>query len=76
MKEHAHLETWLHLTEQAITCASPAHITYIGAKETLRRIEVSKRASGPSHLQIHYFGTGHRTLTARFRGYGGRRGLG
>lgn len=41
MKEHAHLEMWLHLTEQAITCASPAHITYISAKETLRRIEVS-----------------------------------
>lgn len=41
MKEHAHLETWLCLTEQAIACAGPAHVTYVGAKEKLRRIQVS-----------------------------------
>lgn len=48
MKEHAHLETWLHSTEQAITCASSAHITYIGAKEQLRRLEVSWKTLVPS----------------------------
>lgn len=41
MKEHAHLETWLRSTEQAVTCAGPAHITYVSAKEKLRRMEVS-----------------------------------
>lgn len=41
LKEHAHLETWLRSTEQALTCAGPAHITYVSAKEKLRRMEVS-----------------------------------
>lgn len=41
MKEHAHLETWLRSTERAVTCAGPAHISYVSAKEKLRRMEVS-----------------------------------
>lgn len=48
MREHAHLEAWLHPTEQALTCASPAHITYSGAKEQLRRLEVSRNTSVPA----------------------------
>lgn len=67
MKDHAHLEAWLCLADQA--CSSPAHISYLAAKETLRRLEVSMAAllAPPPDPQ-------ERRLC--FSACGGRRGLG
>ncbi|CAL8354084.1 unnamed protein product [Lota lota] len=39
MKEHAHLDAWLRLAEQAARSCSSAHVTYDTAKEKLRRVE-------------------------------------
>lgn len=41
MKEHAHLDAWLQLAEQAVSCPDLGHATYVVAKEELRRFEVS-----------------------------------
>lgn len=41
MKEHAHLDTWLELAEQAVSCPKLASLTYVTAKEELRKFEVS-----------------------------------
>lgn len=41
MKEHAHLDTWLQLAEQAVAFPNPAQVTYATAKEELRKFEVS-----------------------------------
>eukprot|EP00066_Takifugu_rubripes_P026663 XP_011615929.1 PREDICTED: nesprin-2-like isoform X1 [Takifugu rubripes] len=68
MTEHAHLETWLHSTEQAITCASPAHITYVGAKEKLRRLERLRCDAGIRLVQSDSLTQRSRTLTRLFGG--------
>lgn len=48
MREHAHLEAWLHSTERALTCTSPAHMAYSGAREQLRRLQVSRNTLVPA----------------------------
>ncbi|KAF0030923.1 hypothetical protein F2P81_017654 [Scophthalmus maximus] len=40
MKEHAHLDAWLRLAEQAVSNPNPAHVTYTAAKEELSTFEV------------------------------------
>lgn len=42
MKEHAHLDTWLRLAEQAVSSSNPAHVTYVAAKEEQRKFEVRR----------------------------------
>lgn len=40
MKEHAHLDSWLRLAEQAVSSSNPALVTYVTAKDELRKFEV------------------------------------
>lgn len=42
MKEHAHLDAWLGLAEEAVTMLNVAHITYGASKEELRKFEVRR----------------------------------
>lgn len=39
MREHAHLDAWLRLAEQAARSCSSTHVTYDMGKEELRRVE-------------------------------------
>lgn len=43
MKEHALLDAWLRLADQAITSPNSTHITYVAAKEELRKFEVREK---------------------------------
>jgi len=42
MNEHAQLDTWLRLAEQAVGSPHPAHLTYVTAKEEMRKFEVRR----------------------------------
>lgn len=41
MQEHAHLDSWLRLVEEAASRLDSAHVTYVTAKEELGKFEVS-----------------------------------
>lgn len=43
MKEHAHLDAWLRLAEQAVASLNSTYITFIAAKEELRKFEVRSK---------------------------------
>lgn len=49
MKEHAHLDAWLRLAEQAVTSPYSAHLTYAVAKEELRKFEVRSDATNEDY---------------------------
>lgn len=42
MKEHAHLDAWLRLAEQAVSSLDTAPVSYSTAKEELKKFEVIK----------------------------------
>ncbi|XP_054868161.1 nesprin-2 isoform X2 [Amphiprion ocellaris] len=68
MKEHAHLDAWLRLAEQAVASPSPAHFTYSTAKEELRRFERLQREAGSQLVQLDSLTRRNRTLTRMFDG--------
>ncbi|CAJ1066285.1 nesprin-2 isoform X1 [Xyrichtys novacula] len=68
MKEHAHLDTWLRLAAQAVNSPSPAHITYITAKEELRKFERLQCEAGSQLVRLDNLTRKNRTLTRLFHG--------
>ncbi|XP_074536499.1 uncharacterized protein LOC141798445 [Halichoeres trimaculatus] len=68
MKEHAHLDTWLRLAEQAVSSPSSAHITYITAKEELRKFERLRSEAGSLLARLDDLTRRNRTLTRLFHG--------
>lgn len=68
MKEHAHLDAWLRLAEQAVASPSPAHFTYSTANEELRRFERLRDEAGSRLVQLDGLTRRNRTLTRMFDG--------
>uniref|UniRef100_UPI003AB043B3 nesprin-2 n=1 Tax=Centroberyx gerrardi TaxID=166262 RepID=UPI003AB043B3 len=68
MKEHAHLDAWLRLAEQAVSSPNSAHVTYAAAKEELRKFERLRGEAGSRLVQLDSLTQRNRTLTRLFRG--------
>lgn len=68
MKEHAHLDTWLRLAEQAVSSPNSAHITYVAAKEGLRKFERLRSEAGCRLVLLDSLTQRNRTLTRLFDG--------
>ncbi|XP_047451062.1 uncharacterized protein si:ch211-137a8.2 [Mugil cephalus] len=68
MKEHAHLDAWLRLAEQAVDSQSSAHITYTEAKEELRKFERLRREAASRLVQLDSLTQKNRTLARLFQG--------
>ncbi|XP_034723707.1 uncharacterized protein LOC117942389 [Etheostoma cragini] len=68
MTEHAHLDAWLLLAEQAVSSPGPAHISYVTAKDDLRKFERLRCEAGPRLVQLDGLTRRNRTLTRLFRG--------
>ncbi|MEQ2158134.1 hypothetical protein GOODEAATRI_009119 [Goodea atripinnis] len=68
MKEHAHLDAWLRLAEQALTTFNLANITYSTSKEELRKFERLRCEAGSQLIQLDSLTRRNRTLTRLFQG--------
>lgn len=68
MKEHAHLDAWLRLAEQAISSSKPAHFTFTTAKQELKMFERLRQEAGPRLVQLDGLTRRNRTLTQLFEG--------
>ncbi|XP_042269142.1 uncharacterized protein si:ch211-137a8.2 isoform X1 [Thunnus maccoyii] len=68
MKEHAHLDAWLRLAEQAVSSPNSAHVTYVTAKEELRKFERLRCEAGSRLVQLDSLTRRNRTLTRLFQG--------
>ncbi|XP_069390970.1 nesprin-2 isoform X2 [Paralichthys olivaceus] len=68
MKEHAHLDAWLRLAEQAVTSPNFAPVTYSAAKEDLRTFERLRCEAGSQLVQLDSLTHRNRTLTRLFKG--------
>ncbi|XP_078103225.1 nesprin-2 isoform X3 [Sander vitreus] len=68
MTEHAHLDAWLRLAEQAVGSPGPAHVAYVTAKEDVRKFERLRCEAGPRLVQLDGLTRRNRTLTRLFRG--------
>ncbi|XP_059186454.1 nesprin-2 isoform X2 [Centropristis striata] len=68
MKEHAHLDSWLRLAEQAVSSPNPAHVSYVTAKEELRKFERLRCEAGSRLVQLDGLTQRNRTLTRLFQG--------
>ncbi|XP_037533895.1 nesprin-2 [Nematolebias whitei] len=68
MKEHAHLDAWLRLAEQAVTSLDSAHISYSTAKEELKKVERLRCEAGSQLIQLDSLTRRNRTLTRLFQG--------
>uniref|UniRef100_A0A4W6FGQ3 Uncharacterized protein n=1 Tax=Lates calcarifer TaxID=8187 RepID=A0A4W6FGQ3_LATCA len=68
MKEHAHLDAWLRLAEQAVSSPNPAHVTYTAAKEELRKFERLQCEAGSRLVQLDSLTRRNQTLTRLFVG--------
>ncbi|XP_068173855.1 nesprin-2 [Antennarius striatus] len=68
MKEHAHLDTWLGLVEQAVASPDLAHVTYQTAKDELRKFERLRAEAGSRLVQLDGLTRRNRTLTRMFQG--------
>uniref|UniRef100_A0A8C9XLJ6 Uncharacterized protein n=1 Tax=Sander lucioperca TaxID=283035 RepID=A0A8C9XLJ6_SANLU len=68
MTEHAHLDAWLRLAEQAVGSPGPAHVAYGTAKEDVRKFERLRCEAGPRLVQLDGLTRRNRTLTRLFRG--------
>ncbi|XP_029026176.1 nesprin-2 isoform X2 [Betta splendens] len=66
MKEHAHLDAWLRLAEQAVTSHNSAPVTYVAAKEALRTFE--RFDAGSRLVQLDGLTRRNRTLAQLFHG--------
>ncbi|XP_036937103.1 nesprin-2 isoform X2 [Acanthopagrus latus] len=68
MKEHAHLDSWLRLAEQAASSFNPALVTYVTAKDELRKFERLRCEAGSRLVQLDSLTRRNRTLTRLFQG--------
>ncbi|KAM6987420.1 nesprin-2 [Tautogolabrus adspersus] len=68
MKEHAHLDAWLRSAEQAVSSPNPAHVTYVTAKEELRKFERLQCDAGSLLVRLDDLTHRNRTLTRLFQG--------
>uniref|UniRef100_A0A3Q3WKA5 Uncharacterized protein n=1 Tax=Mola mola TaxID=94237 RepID=A0A3Q3WKA5_MOLML len=68
MQEHAHLDSWLGLVEQAVSRPDLAHITYITAKEELGKFERLRCEAVSRLVQLDSLSCRNRTLTRLFEG--------
>ncbi|XP_017286531.1 uncharacterized protein si:ch211-137a8.2 [Kryptolebias marmoratus] len=68
MKEHAHLDAWLRLAEQAVSSLNPAHVSYSAAKEELKKFERLRCEAGSQLIQLDSLTRRNRTLTRLFQG--------
>uniref|UniRef100_A0A3Q3NB05 Uncharacterized LOC113123808 n=1 Tax=Mastacembelus armatus TaxID=205130 RepID=A0A3Q3NB05_9TELE len=68
MKEHADLDAWLRLAEQAVTSANITCLTYLSAKEELRKFERVRVEAGSRLVQLDSLTRRNRTLTRLFQG--------
>ncbi|XP_045930790.1 nesprin-1 isoform X1 [Micropterus dolomieu] len=68
MKEHALLDTWLRLAEQAVSSSNPAHITFVTAKEEQRKFERLRCEAGSRLVQLDSLTRRNRALTRLFQG--------
>ncbi|XP_071369392.1 nesprin-2, partial [Centroberyx affinis] len=69
MKEHAHLDAWLRLAEQAVSSPNnSAHVTYAAAKEELRKFERLRGEAGSRLVQLDGLTQRGRALTRLSRG--------
>uniref|UniRef100_A0A671WHR2 Uncharacterized protein n=1 Tax=Sparus aurata TaxID=8175 RepID=A0A671WHR2_SPAAU len=68
MKEHAHLDSWLRLAEQAVSSSNPALVTYVTAKDELRKFERLRCEAGSRLVQLDSLTRRNRTLTRLFQG--------
>ncbi|XP_023257565.1 nesprin-2-like, partial [Seriola lalandi dorsalis] len=68
MEEHAHLDMWLQLAEQAVSSHNSAHVTYITAKEELRKFERLRCEAASRLVQLDGLTQRNRALTPLFLG--------
>ncbi|XP_041796919.1 nesprin-2 [Chelmon rostratus] len=68
MEEHVHLDAWLRLAEQAVSFPNPAHVTYVTAKDEVRKFERLRREAGSRLVQLDGLTRRNRTLTRLFQG--------
>ncbi|XP_062242793.1 nesprin-2 isoform X1 [Platichthys flesus] len=68
MKDHAHLDAWLRLAEQAVSSPNAPPVTYSAAKKDLRTFERLRREAGPQLVQVDGLTLRNRTLTRLFTG--------
>ncbi|XP_056297756.1 nesprin-2 isoform X2 [Pseudoliparis swirei] len=68
MNEHAQLDTWLRLAEQAVGSPHPAHLTYVTAKEEMRKFERLRCEAGPRLVQLDSLTQRNRALARLFQG--------
>ncbi|XP_054649436.1 nesprin-2 isoform X2 [Dunckerocampus dactyliophorus] len=68
MKEHAHLDAWLQLAEQAVCSQNWTQVTYASAKEDLRRFERLRCEAGTRLVQLDGLTHKNRMLTRLFKG--------
>ncbi|KAG7224429.1 hypothetical protein INR49_015093, partial [Caranx melampygus] len=68
MEEHAHLDMWLRLAEQAVSSHNSTPITYITAKENLRKFERLRCEAGSRLKQLDSLTQKNRVLTRLFLG--------
>ncbi|XP_061828260.1 nesprin-2 [Nerophis lumbriciformis] len=68
MKEHAHVDAWLRLAEEAVGSQSWTRVTYASAEEELRRFERLRCEAGSRLVQLDGMTQRNRTLTLLFQG--------
>ncbi|XP_061733750.1 nesprin-2 isoform X3 [Nerophis ophidion] len=68
MKEHAHVEAWLRLAEQAVGSQSWTRVTYTSAEEELKRFKRLRCEAGSRLVQLDGMTQRNRTLTLLFKG--------
>ncbi|KAK2846539.1 hypothetical protein Q5P01_009538 [Channa striata] len=68
MKEHAHLDAWLQLAEQAVTSFNATCVTHITAKEELQKFETLRCEARSRQIQLDGLTRGNRTLIQLFQG--------
>ncbi|XP_031728380.1 nesprin-2 isoform X1 [Anarrhichthys ocellatus] len=68
MKEHAQLDNWLRFAEQAVSPPQPTLVTYVTAKEEMRKFERLRCETRSRLIQLDGLTQRNRTLTRLFQG--------
>ncbi|XP_019723639.1 nesprin-2 isoform X2 [Hippocampus comes] len=68
MTEHAHLDAWLRLAEQAVASHDWTRVTYAAAKDDVGRFERLRCEAGSLLVHLDALTQRNRTLTALFHG--------
>nr|XP_020461252.1 uncharacterized protein LOC109963238 [Monopterus albus] len=68
MKEHAHLDAWLQLAEQDLASPDATCVTYLAAKEELRKFEMLRCEVGSRLVQLDNLIQKNRVLARLFQG--------